>query len=163
MSNLTRWDPFGEMESMRTMMDRFFNPFQESERTGLLSTGWDLALDVAETDDEYLVKASLPGINPEDLNVTFDSNVVTIKGEFRKEEDIDEQRYHLRERRFGTFSRSITMPSSVKADKIEARYDAGILTLHLPKSAETRPKRIRIQSGEPNKMIEGKIAASSKN
>ncbi len=107
----------------------------------MLSTGWDLALDVAETDDEYLVKASLPGINPDDLNVTFDSNVVTIKGEIRKEEDIDEQRYHLRERRFGTFSRSISLPSSVKADKIEARYNAGILTLHLPKSEETRPKR----------------------
>ncbi len=163
MSNLTRWDPFGQMESMRTLMDRFFNPFQDSERTGLLSTGWDLALDVAETDDEFLVKASLPGINPEDLNVTFDSNVVTIKGEIRKEEDIDQQHYHLRERRFGTFSRSISLPSSVKADKIEARYDAGILTLHLPKSEETRPKRIRIQSGEPKKMIEGKIAASSKN
>jgi HSP20 family protein len=163
MSNLTRWDPFGEMESMRTLADRFFNPFWESARSGLYSTGWDLALDVAETDDEYLVKTSLPGITPEDIDVTCDSNVLTIKGEIRKEEDIDDQRYHLRERRFGTFSRSITLPTSVKADKIEARYDGGILTLHLPKSEENRPKRIRIQSGEPKKMIEGKIAASSKN
>jgi len=162
MANLARWDPFREVESMRSIFDRFFEPGLISPRASWLTADWELALDVAETDDEYLVKASLPGINPEDLDVTYSSNLLTIKGEIRKEEDVEDERYHLRERRYGAFSRSISLPSSVKADKIEARYEAGILTLHLPKSEETRPKRIKIQAGEPKRLIEGKVASASK-
>jgi HSP20 family protein len=119
-------------------------------------TSWDLALDVAETEDDFLVKASLPGINPDDLEITYNNNLLTIKGEVKEEKDIEEQRYHLRERRYGSFSRSLTLPSTVKADAIEASYEGGVLTLHLPKAEEAKPKRIPVHSVQAPQMIEGK-------
>jgi HSP20 family protein len=159
MSNLIRWDPFRELSNFRwwnfrNEMDRMFennmlSPFE--------TTTWDLALDVAETDDEFLVKASLPGINPDELEITYNANVLTIKGETREEKETDEKRYHLRERRYGSFSRSVSLPSSVKPEKIEASYDAGVLTLHLPKAEEAKPKRIPVTAGSTPKVIEGKV------
>ncbi|MCZ7551343.1 MAG: Hsp20/alpha crystallin family protein [Anaerolineales bacterium] len=163
MNYLVRWDPYREMMNLRNAFDRYFDPSQSSGEAGWQPMTWNLALDVAETDDEYRVSASLPGIDPDDLEITYDSNVLTIKGEMREDQEVKEERYHMRERRYGSFSRSISLPTSVKADKIKADYSKGVLTLHLPKSEEARPKRIKVQSGEPKKMIEGKVASVSKN
>lgn len=163
MANLIRWDPFREMWNMRNGIDRFFEDSMSVPRMPWYQGGWDLPLDVAETEDEFIVKASLPGINPDDLDVTYDSNVLTIKGEIRKEEEVDDERYHLRERRYGAFSRSVSLPSSIKAEKIEAGFEAGILTLRLPKSEEAKPKRIKVRSHDEKKYIEGKAASISKN
>jgi HSP20 family protein len=150
---LTRFDPFRDMLSMRRAMDRLFD--RALEPSWSESPVWDLALDVVENKDEFLVKASLPGINPDDLEITFTDNVLTIKGETKEDKEVKEEQYHLRERRQGTFSRSISLPNRVKADAIEARYDAGVLTLKLPKVEEVKPKKIAINvSG--SKMIEGK-------
>jgi len=110
------------------------------------SFNWSVALDVVESEDEYLVKASVPGINPEDLEITFEDNRLTIKGEVKEESDVNEARYHLRERRFGSFSRSIKMPSGIDSDKIEANYEKGVLELHLPKVEEVKPKKIAIKT-----------------
>jgi len=148
---LTRWDPFRDMLSMRQAMDRLFD--RALEPSWSESAVWNLALDVVENKDEFLVKASLPGINPDDLEITFTDNVLTIKGETKEDKDIQEEQYHLRERRQGIFSRSISLPNRVKADAIEASYDAGVLTLKLPKVEEVKPKRIAINIGGP-KMIE---------
>jgi len=97
-------------------------------------------------------------VKPEDLEITYDSNVLTIKGEVKDEQEVEEQHYHLRERRYGSFCRSVSLPSSIKADAIDARFDAGVLTLHLPKAEEAKPKRIPVLSGASNgkRMIEGK-------
>jgi HSP20 family protein len=149
---LTRFDPFREMLNIRRVMDRMFDRVLDID-TSWQPVSWDLALDVAETPDEFLVKASVPGINPDDLEITYTDNVLTIKGETKAEKDIKEEQYHLRERRYGSFSRSIALPSKVKAESIEANYDAGVLTLKLPKAEETKPKRISIQVP---KMLEGK-------
>jgi len=156
MSNLTRWDPFRDMMALRNMMDRWLEP-SWSATTGWQPMSWDLALDVAETEDDFVVKASLPGINPDDLEITYNNNVLTIKGEVKEEKDVDEQRYHLRERRYGSFSRSISLPTTVKADAIEASYEAGVLTLHLPKAEEAKPKRIPVQSAQAPQVLEGKV------
>ena len=136
---------------MRQAMDRLFD--RALEPSWSESAVWNLALDVVENEDEFLVKASLPGINPDDLEITFTDNVLTIKGETKEDKDIQEEQYHLRERRQGIFSRSISLPNRVKADAIEASYDAGVLTLKLPKVEEVKPKRIAINIGGP-KMIE---------
>lgn len=152
MSNLTRWDPFREMVSMRSALDRMFENTLASQE-GWTQNAWNLALDVSENNDEYILKASIPGINPDDLNITFNNNVLTISGETKSEEEKEGERYHLRERRYGSFSRSISLPSSVKGDEIQADYDAGVLTLRVPKAEEARPKRISVHSGP---MIEGK-------
>ena len=150
---LTRWDPFREMLSMRRQMDRMFDRALEPSWSD--TPMWDLALDVVENKDDFLVKASLPGINPDDLEITYTDNVLTIKGETKDDQEVKEDQYHLRERRYGVFSRSISLPDRVKADAIQASYDAGVLTLKLPKVEEAKPKRIAINiSG--SKMIEGK-------
>ena len=156
MTNLTRWDPFREMMTLRNWMDRWMDTPLNTLSTWQ-PVSWDLALDVAETDDEFVVKASLPGIAPDDLEITYNNNMLTINGEVKEEKDVEEHRYHLRERRYGSFSRSISLPSTVKADAIEANYDAGVLTLHLPKAEEAKPKRIPVQSAQAPQMIEGKV------
>ncbi len=161
MSNLTRWDPFRDMWSMRSNLDRFFENALANFGADWNPNTWDLALDVAETNDEYLVKASLPGVNPDEVEITYDSNILTIKGETKKDQTIDEDRYHLRERRYGSFSRSISLPSAVKPDQIEAVYNAGVLTLHLPKSEEAKPKRIKVRQEASKRMIEGKTTNKS--
>jgi HSP20 family protein len=109
---------------------------------------WDLALDVIENEDEYLVRASLPGLNPDDLEITYINNALTIKGEVKGENEVKESRYHLRERRYGSFARSILLPSNVSAEKIEAKYENGVLTLKLPKAEEAKPKKIDVKSSD---------------
>jgi HSP20 family protein len=163
MNYLTRWDPSREMISLHTMMDRFFNGDQSVSNTPWVPQTWSLALDVVESDDEYVVKASLPGINLEDLDITYDSNVLTIKGETKREEESEDECYHMRERRYGVFSRSIALPSTIKADKIDANYEAGVLTLRLPKSEEAKPKRITVRTTGKPKVLEGRASSISKN
>lgn len=154
--SLMRKDPFREMMSLRSMMDRLFDD-------AFFRTRWDwepesgqLALDVSESEGEYTVKASIPGINPDDLDITFAGKTVTIKGEYKEEETKEDKHYHLRERRYGSFTRSISLPTSVESDNIEARYEAGVLTLRLPKTEEVKPKRISVRRIETPQMIEGR-------
>jgi HSP20 family protein len=147
---LTRWDPFREMMVVRNNMDRMFNRDLTIVGTPWKSFNWSLALDVVESDDEYVVKASLPGINPDDLDITFDDNRLTIKGELEEEQELDEARYHLRERKYGKFVRSIQLPKGIESDKIEASYEKGVLSLHLPKAEEIKPKKIAIKTVSPN-------------
>lgn len=152
MTNLTRWDPFREMLAMRNVMDRMFD--RSLTAPSSWTRDWDLALDVLENEDEFTIKASIPGMKPEDLEITLDNRTLTIKGDIQEENITEEEgRYHLRERRFGTFSRSLSLPSRVDAENIDASYDSGVLTLHIPKAEEAKPKRISVKSGE--KILEG--------
>jgi len=114
-----------------------------------------VALDVAEKDDTYIIKASIPGLQPEDLDVSITDNILTIKGETKKEETLSEEQYHLRERRYGAFARSVTLPTSVDSEAVEATYEDGVLTLNAPKTEDMRRKRIKVSSVQSSKMIEG--------
>jgi len=159
MNSISRWDPFRDMVIMRNSMDRLFDSYFGTETQGWnQQVNWSLALDVVEMQDEFVVKASLPGVKPEDVEVTFSENTLTIKGELQAEEEKEDSRFHLRERRYGSFSRSLTLPRGIQGDAIEASYDAGVLTLRLPKREEIKPKRIAVHSTEPAKMIEGKVS-----
>jgi len=159
MNQITRWDPFRDMMLLRSNMDRLFDRFFDSEYEGWdQQSSWNLALDVAETPEEFTVKVSLPGIKPEDLDVTFSENTLTIKGEIRAEEEKEEARYHLRERRYGSFARTLTLPRGINSENIQASFDNGVLTLHLPKSEEVKPKKIAIQAERSPQMIEGKVS-----
>lgn len=160
MANLIRWDPFREMMSMRSSMDRLLDRFFEEPLGEWQTADWGLPLDLTESEDEFVVKASVPGINPDDLEITLSENTLTIKGEIRKEEEKEEERYHLRERRYGRFTRSISLPAGVKSDQIEADYSKGVLTLHLPKTEEVKPKRIPVRSG--GKVLEGHFEGDGK-
>ncbi|MFC1879002.1 Hsp20/alpha crystallin family protein [Chloroflexota bacterium] len=158
MTKLVRWNPYREMMSMLNSMDRLV----DSENLGAHShaarpTAWGLALDVTENEDEYSLQASLPGVSPDDIDINFEKDVLTIKGESESKgaEDVEGRRYHLRERRFGSFCRSIRLPNSVDAENIEANYEAGVLSLRLPKLEAAKPKRIEVKTLENSKIIEG--------
>jgi HSP20 family protein len=160
MSMLTRWDPYREMTNFRRLVNRMFEEpyYPDSEQ----SFTWDLPLDVAEKEDEFVVKASIPGVKPDDLEITYNNGALSIRGEVNKEEEHEEKsnRYLMRERYHGTFMRSISLPSTVNSGSIEADYKDGILTLHLPKAEEVKPKRIPINSS--NHMIEGSTKNENK-
>ncbi len=150
-----RWDPFQELHELSETFDRFFNRFWSDQPWSSPQWVGDyLPLDIVETDENYLVKASIPGLNPDDLEITFSNNVLTIKGEVKPDWKVDQPCYHLKERWHGPFQRSLTLPENIVADDIQANYEAGVLTVVLPKSAEARPKRIQIQAGVPSKMLE---------
>lgn len=146
MTTLTRWDPFREMVTFRNMVDRFFEDSLWPMSTWQRSEGFPLSLDVAEDDKGFIVKASIPGVDPENVEVTLMDNTLTIKGETKEEQDINEKNYHLRERHYGSFMRSVTLPNTVDADKIEATHENGVLTLTIPKSESAQPKRIAVKS-----------------
>lgn len=154
---LTRWDPFHEMMNLRNVVDRLFDNTFSSPGSWSAGAVWGLALDVVENNDAFLVKVSIPGINPDDLDITYTDNTLTIKGEIKEDQERKDSQYHVRERRYGAFSRSISLPSKVKSDAIEANYQAGVLTLKLPKTEEVKPKRIAIKTSEP-KVIEAKVS-----
>lgn len=146
MKRIVRWTPTRDISTLWNAFDRMFDdsymmPTEQAQT-------WGLALDVAENDNAYLVKASVPGVNPQDIDVTIEKNVLTISGESRADETINSEEYRLRERRFGTFSRSIRLPAEVNADAIEANYEAGVLSLMIPKTEEVRPKRIAVKVNE---------------
>ena len=152
---LTRWDPFQEMLNLRRTVDRLFDnvtPEHEWAQPAM----WGLAVDMVENKDDFIVKASIPGINPDDLDISYSDDTLTIKGEIKEENQVKEDQYHLRERRYGSFIRSITLPNKIKGDAIEASYQNGVVTLRLPKVEEVKPKRIAIKVGD-QKMIEGKV------
>jgi HSP20 family protein len=160
MTNLTRWNPYSEMAGMRRLMRRMFDDpfFSQDFDLADQTQVWDFPLDVMENQDSYEVKASLPGINPDDLDITYNNNTLTIRGEVKeeKEEEDKEKHYHVRERRFGTFSRSIYVPTPVDAGHIKADYESGVLHLELPKAEEAKPKRIAVHAGNGQKQVEAK-------
>lgn len=144
MNAVIRRNPVREMMTLRNALDRmfddsFFAPFRQDELVD-----WGLPLDVIEQGDNFLVKASVPGINPNDLEITLENDVLCIKGETKSEKEENNERYHLRERRVGRFGRTITFPIRVNGDAITADYKDGVLTLNVPKAEEVKPRRINV-------------------
>jgi HSP20 family protein len=147
MTRIIRWNPYREMYNLMNSVDRRVDSRYLPPRM-LLSNDWSLALDVAENDEEYTIQASLPGINPEDLDISIESNVLTIKGEYKQEEEQEGLRYHMRERRYGSFCRSLSLPNTVNTEAVDAKYEAGVLTLSLPKAEEAKPQRIEVKTAD---------------
>lgn len=145
MSNLIRFEPMREMISLREAMDRLFNDaFTPSLG---LSGGWQVpAVDLYQTDDEVVVKAALPGLKSDDVQISITGDMLTLKGEFKQEEEKKEKSYHLREQRYGAFERSFNLPTHVIADKAKAEFENGILTVTLPKAEEVKPKMITVKA-----------------
>ncbi|MCX7840464.1 MAG: Hsp20/alpha crystallin family protein [Anaerolineae bacterium] len=148
MTSLIRWDPFREAMSLRNAIDRLFEESFVSPRFGWLAPlgAADVAIDMYETKDQVVVKAALPGIKPEQTEVTITGNTLTIRGEAKEEKEIKEENYICRERRMGAFSRSIALPDGLKTDKAEATFENGVLTLTIPKAEEKKAKTIKIKT-----------------
>jgi HSP20 family protein len=150
MAHITRYDPLGEMVSLRQAMDRLFeDSFVSPLSWRTISGGESIApaIDVHETADDVVVTAALPGVKPEDVDITMTGQNLTLKGEFKADESIDRDQYLYRERRYGAFSRSVQLPVRVKGDAAEATFTDGILTLRIPKAEEVKPRQIRINAG----------------
>lgn len=162
MTTLVRWDPFAEIEQMREVMDRLFEDFRPLRwvapgMNGSRTYGY-FPVDIRETPEAIELTAALPGVRPEDLEIQVQGDVVTIKGEAREEQEDKDVNWLRRERRYGSFYRSFTLPAPIDADKATASYEHGVLRLHLPKSEEVRPKVIKVTGGPA--MIEGQSKAA---
>jgi len=155
---LARWDPLQELTELTETLDRFFdNRFRNGQPRG----GMRFPLDLIETEDSFLIRADLPGFTPEDLDISISNDVLTIRGELKPDKAEQSSRYLLQERRQGQFHRSFRLPARVQADDIWAHFEAGVLTLTLPKDQGARPKRIPIQSGAQQKRIEEKVVETA--
>ena len=148
MANIVRWEPFRDLVSLREAMDRLFEEsFVRPQAGWLASSGAEtLAVDMYQTDEAVVVKSSVPGIDPADLDISVTGDILTIKGETKSEEEVKEENYVRRERRYGSFSRSLSIPVAVMADKAQAEFKDGILTLTLPKAEEVKPKAIKVKA-----------------
>jgi len=150
---IERWQPFSELMSLRQAMDRLFEDsfVRPSRALAALGEVAAPALDIYQTPNEVVVKATLPGLKPEDVSIDITGETLTIKGETKAEEEIKKEDYLYQERRYGTFSRSVVLPSGLKPDKAEATMEDGVLTLTIPKAEEIKPKAIKVKAKEKAK------------
>ena len=145
MSNLIRWEPAREMMTLREAMDRLFD--DAFTRPLSLREGWAApAIDMYQTDDEIVVKAALPGIKPDEVQINITGEVLHIKGEMKHQEEKKEKAWHMREQRWGAFERAVVLPTDVVADQAKAEFENGVLTITLPKAEEVKPKLINIKA-----------------
>lgn len=145
MSNLIRWEPAREMMTLREAMDRLFD--DAFTRPLSLGDGWSApAIDMYQTDDEIVVKAALPGIKADEVQINITGELLTLKGEVKHDEEKKEKAWHIREQRYGSFERSVALPTEVVADKAKAEFENGILTITLPKADEVKPRTITVKA-----------------
>lgn len=144
MTNLTRWEPVREFVSLREAMDRLLDD-AFTHPVGLDGVTALPAIDLYETDDDVVVKAVLPGMKAEDVQISVTGDVLTLRGEVKQESERKDATYHIREQRYGSFERSVRLPSNVVTGQAKAEFENGILTVTLPKSEEVKPRTITIK------------------
>jgi HSP20 family protein len=148
MTMLRRSDPFRDLISLREAMNQLFEESIVRPRSMAVArpaTG-SLAIDMYETDEAVVVKSAIPGVDPADIDISIQGDTLTIKGETKREEKIEQESYLCREHYYGAFSRSLTIPAAIEADAAEAEFEDGILTLTLPKAEELKPKAIEVKT-----------------
>jgi HSP20 family protein len=143
--NLVRWTPFGDMSLLQNQMNRLFETALQG-RTGDATgtTGWIPAADIYESDNDLVVTLDLPGIEPKNVDIRVENNVLTIRGERQLGEKQEAESFHRVERFYGVFARSFSLTTSVDTEKIRASYNAGVLTITLPKAEAAKPRKIQI-------------------
>ena len=146
---LVRWRPFRDLVSIQDEMNRLFNDFfgrvPSRFDTELSQSEWSPSVDISETKDEIMVKAEMPGMKKDDIKITLQDNVLTLRGERKQEKEEKENNFYRIERYYGSFARSFNLPTVVQADRIKASYKDGILSITLPKAEEVKPKQIPIE------------------
>jgi HSP20 family protein len=146
---LIRWEPVAELNTIQNEMNRLFNTFfdqpaQNTRGNGTMTRQWLPAMDIVETADHYLLRADLPGLSDEDVNVQFEDSVLTISGQRKSDHEDQQQGYHRLERGFGSFSRSLTLPDGVDPDGIQAHFNRGVLEISIVKPEQKKPRTVQI-------------------
>ena len=145
---IMRWDPFRDLASIQDRMNRLFDQTlartRGEEEEGIAASTWMPSVDIFETPDRVVLKAELPGLTREDIDINVRNNTLTLRGERRFEKEVKQENYLRIERAYGSFHRSFTLPGTIQQDKIKAVFKDGVLELSLPKAEEARPKQIKI-------------------
>lgn len=144
MRTLARWEPFRGTNTLQDQINRLFADIVSRESGETPLTSWAPAVDIYETEHELVVKADLPEVDPKDLDIRVESNILTIRGERKFEKNVDEDNYLRVERSYGSFSRSFSLANTVNPEAIKADYSNGVLTLTIPKREEAKPKQIKV-------------------
>ncbi len=144
---IVRWDPFAEVDRLfnRMMPRAGRRPRLSVEGEGDVTFEWSPAADISETDKEYLVRAELPGMKKEDVRVTLSDGALTIEGERKQQKEEKDEKYHRIETSYGSFSRTFSLPDNIKPDAIRCESHDGVLTVHIPKTEQMKPKEIAVQ------------------
>ena len=144
MRTLTRWEPFAGATTLQDQVNRLFHDVFERQGGESSLTAWAPAVDIYESEHELVVKADLPDIDPKDLDIRVENNILTIRGERKFEKKVNEDNYLRVERAYGSFARSFTLANTVNSDAIKAEYQNGVLTLTIPKKEGAKPKQIKV-------------------
>src|SRR6266568_6361818 len=149
MRTLNRWEPSRGTTTLQEQFNRVFGDMLERAGDESNLTPWAPAVDIFETEHELVVKADLPDVDPQDLDIRVENNILTIRGERKLETKVNEENYLRVERSYGSFSRSFQLANSVNSEAIKADYQNGVLTLSIPKREEAKPKQIKVNVGTP--------------
>jgi len=147
MSSLIRWEPFRDFVTLSDRMNRLFGEMGHgwAAEEGLTAGVWNPPVDVYETGDNIVLKADLPDVNKDEVDISVHGNVLTIRGERKRAQEVKEKDFYRMERSYGTFTRSFTLPGTVDPEKIDAGFTGGVLTVTLPKREESKPKQIHVK------------------
>lgn len=149
--SITRWDPFRELEEVSNQLNRLFGrstlarPTAEAGKDAMTAVDWAPSVDVAETAEEFQVKAELPEVKKEDIKVAVENGLLRIEGERKQEKEEKGKKYHRVERSYGSFLRSFTLPDNVDAAKVQAEFKDGVLNVRLPKAPAAKPKTVEVK------------------
>jgi HSP20 family protein len=156
---LLRWEPVRELSSLQSEMNRVFNSFFDTTTTSGAGNGparrWVPAMDLVETEDHFVLRADLPGLEEADINLEVEDNVLTLSGERKAEHEEQREGYYRVERSFGAFRRSLTLPEGVDPEGVTAAFERGVLEVRIPKPEERKPRRVAIKLGDQPAAIEG--------
>jgi HSP20 family protein len=155
---LIRWEPARELNTLQNEMNRLFNTFIDTPLPNGGTAGqrrWLPAMDLVETEDDFVLRADLPGVSQEEVNIELEDNVLTISGQRKSEHEERKEGFHRVERAYGTFARSLTLPKGVNAEAIKASFDRGVLEVRIAKPEERKPRKVAISVSGEQKTIEG--------
>jgi HSP20 family protein len=159
---IVRWEPLRELTTLQNEMNRLFGSVVDTPPQGNGGTlrRWMPAMDLVETADHFVLRADLPGMSEEDVNIEVEERVLTISGERKAEQAESKDGYHRVERAFGSFARSLTLPEGVNAEAVSASFDRGVLEVRIPKPEQRKPRKISIGVGDSPKTIDTETSAS---
>ena len=160
---LVRWEPVRELQSIQQEMNRLFDTVFDTPATSGGTRRWIPPMDLVESDDHFVLRADLPGLDEKDVKIEVQDKVLTLSGERRFEHEAKKDGFYRVERASGSFSRSLTLPDGVDLDAIAASFDKGVLEIRIPKPEERKPRRVQIAVGDTHRAIEGNESAPERN